>query len=98
MTSTVIDSTVFRHIFSGEPMRQVSSDEPARVQARLGLIPQRADDEIAVRSTLEIIVHCLTRNLTLRSSRNTLSTERCCVFNNPATSPISPRQKDRKPL
>jgi 3-carboxy-cis,cis-muconate cycloisomerase len=67
MTSTVIDSTVFRHIFSGEPMRQVSSDEHrvqcyldievalARVQARLGLIPQRADDEIAVRSTLEII-------------------------------------------
>ncbi len=24
MTATVIDSTVFRHIFSSEPMRQVS--------------------------------------------------------------------------
>ena len=53
MTSTVIDSTVFRHIFSSEPMRQVFSDEHrvqcyldieaalARVQARLGLIPKQ---------------------------------------------------------
>jgi len=67
MTSTVIDSTVFRHIFSSEPMRQVFSDEHrvqcyldieaalARVQARLGLIPQRVADEIAVRCTLDII-------------------------------------------
>src|SRR5438105_6966085 len=67
MTATVIDSTVFRHIFSSEPMRQVFSDEHrvqcyldieaalARVQARLGLIPQRAADEIVARCTLDII-------------------------------------------
>src|SRR5205807_1055069 len=67
MTATVIDSTVFRNIFSSEPMRQVFSDEHrvqcyldieaalARVQARLGLIPQRAADEITARCTLDII-------------------------------------------
>src|SRR2546421_12998899 len=67
MTATVIDSTVFRNIFSSEPMRQVFSDEHrvqcyldieavlAGVQARLGLIPQRAADEITVRCTLDII-------------------------------------------
>jgi 3-carboxy-cis,cis-muconate cycloisomerase len=67
MPATVIDSTVFRHIFSSEPMRQVFSDENraqcyldieaalARVQARLGLIPQRAADEITAKCTLDII-------------------------------------------
>jgi 3-carboxy-cis,cis-muconate cycloisomerase len=67
MTSTVIDSIVFRHIFSSEPMRQVFSDEHrvqcyldieaglARVQARLGLIPQRAADEIEAKCTLATI-------------------------------------------
>ena len=67
MTATAIDSTVFRHIFSTEPMRQVFSDEnrvqcyldieaaPARVQARLGLIPQRAAEEITAKCTLDII-------------------------------------------
>src|SRR5438876_1939539 len=67
MTSTVIDSTVFRHIFSNEPMRQVFSDEHrvqcyldieaalARVQARLGLIPKPAANEIAAKCTLDII-------------------------------------------
>src|SRR2546428_2554161 len=67
MTATVIDSTVFRNIFSSEPMRQVFSDEHrvqcyldieaalARVQARLGLIPQRAGDEITAKCTLDII-------------------------------------------
>jgi hypothetical protein len=35
MTATEIDSTVFRHIFSSEPMRQVFSDEN-RVQCYLG--------------------------------------------------------------
>src|SRR2546429_3218267 len=67
MTATVIDSTVFRNIFSSEPMRRVFSDEHrvqcyldieaalARVQARLGLIPQRAADEITARCTLDII-------------------------------------------
>src|SRR5437764_12567985 len=67
MTSTAIDSTVFRNIFSSEPMRRVFSDEHrvqcyldietalARVQARLGLIPQRAADETTARYTLAII-------------------------------------------
>ena len=67
MTATAIDSTVFRHIFSSEPMRQVFSDENrvqcyldieaalARVQAHLGLIPQRAADEITAKCTLDII-------------------------------------------
>jgi len=67
MPSTVIDSTIFRHIFSNEPMRQVFSDEHrvqcyldieaalARVQARLGLIPKPAADEIAAKCTLDII-------------------------------------------
>jgi 3-carboxy-cis,cis-muconate cycloisomerase len=67
MTATAIDSTVFRHIFSSEPMRQVFSDENrvqcyldieaalALVQARLGLIPQRAADEITAKCTLDII-------------------------------------------
>ena len=67
MTATAIDSMVFRHIFSSEPMRQVFSDESrvqcyldieaalAQVQARLGLIPQRAADEITAKCTLDII-------------------------------------------
>src|SRR5579864_9801133 len=67
MTATAIDSMVFRHIFSSEPMRQVFSDENrvqcyldieaalALVQARLGLIPQRAADEITAKCTLDII-------------------------------------------
>ena len=67
MTATAIDSIVFRHIFSAEPMRQVFSDENrvqcyldieaalARVQARLGLIPQEAADEITAKCTLDII-------------------------------------------
>ena len=67
MTATAIDSTVFRHIFSSEPMRQVFSDEKrvqcyldieaalAQVQARLGLIPERAANEITAKCTLEII-------------------------------------------
>ena len=67
MTATAIDSTVFRHIFSSEPMRQVFSDENrvqcyldieaalALVQARLGLIPQRAAAEITDKCTLDII-------------------------------------------
>src|SRR5260221_6200454 len=67
MTSTVIDSPVFRHIFSSEPMRQVFSDEHrvqcyldieaalARVQARLGLIPKMPADEVAAKCTHDII-------------------------------------------
>jgi 3-carboxy-cis,cis-muconate cycloisomerase len=58
MSATAIDSMIFRDIFSTEPMRRVFSDENriqkyldieaalARVQARLGIIPQEASDEI----------------------------------------------------
>jgi 3-carboxy-cis,cis-muconate cycloisomerase len=58
MPTTAIDSAVFRDIFSTEAMRRVFSDENriqkyldfeaglARAQARLGIIPQEACDEI----------------------------------------------------
>src|SRR5712675_1283230 len=58
MPTTAIDSAVFRDIFSTEAMRLVFSDENriqkyldfeaglARAQARLGIIPQNACDEI----------------------------------------------------
>lgn len=58
MPATIIDSTIFGNIFSTEAMRAVWSDENrtskyleieaalARVQARLGIIPQVAADEI----------------------------------------------------
>ena len=58
MASTIIDSSIFQGIFSSDAMRAVWSDENrtakyidveralARVQARLGLIPQEACDEI----------------------------------------------------
>src|SRR5690348_92442 len=58
MTATAVDSRVFRDIFSTEPMRRVFSDENriqryldieaalARVQARLGIIPMEAAEEI----------------------------------------------------
>src|SRR6185312_8954326 len=58
MPTTAIDSAVFRDIFSTEPMRQVWSDGNriqkyldfeaglARAQARLGIIPPEAGDEI----------------------------------------------------
>lgn len=58
MPSTILDSAVFRNIFTTEAMRQVWSDENrvqkyldfegalARAQARLGIIPQQAYDEI----------------------------------------------------
>src|SRR5579871_4643169 len=58
MPTSYIDSAVFRDIFSTEAMRRVFSDENriqkyldfeaalARVQARLGIIPQNACDEI----------------------------------------------------
>src|ERR1700747_2673291 len=58
MPATAIDSAVFRDIFSTEAMRRVFSDENriqkyldieaalARAQARLGIIPQEASDEI----------------------------------------------------
>ncbi len=58
MPSSLIDSVVFRDIFSTEAMRRVFSDENrvqkyldfegalARAQARLGIIPQQAAEEI----------------------------------------------------
>src|SRR4030095_15187431 len=59
MPSTIIDSAIFRDIFSAEAMRRVWSDENrtqkyldieaalARVQGRLGIIPKEAADEIS---------------------------------------------------
>lgn len=67
MAATIIDSRIFQGIFSSEEMRQVWSDENrtqkyldieaalARVQARLGLIPQQAADEIVSHCQLEQI-------------------------------------------
>jgi len=58
MASTIIDSEIFQGIFTSDAMRQVWSDENrtrkyvdieralAKVQGRLGLIPQEAADEI----------------------------------------------------
>jgi 3-carboxy-cis,cis-muconate cycloisomerase len=58
MPATIIDSTIFGDIFSTAAMRRIWSDENrtqkyldieaalARVQARLGIIPQAAADEI----------------------------------------------------
>src|SRR5665213_1153793 len=67
MASTLIDSTIFQGIFSSEAMREVWSDENrtqnyldieaalAKVQGRLGLIPQEAADEIASHCRIEQI-------------------------------------------
>src|ERR1700683_3734135 len=58
MSATLIDSVIFRNIFSTEPMRRVFSDENrvqkyldfeaalARAQARLGVIPKEGAEEI----------------------------------------------------
>src|ERR1700689_3680688 len=58
MPSTLIDSAIFRDIFSTEAMRRIFSDENrvqkyldfeaglARAQARLGIIPKEAGEEI----------------------------------------------------
>ena len=58
MSATVIDSVIFRNVFSTAAMRRVFSDENrvqkyldfeaalARAEARLGIIPQNAADEI----------------------------------------------------
>ena len=67
MASTLIDSAIFQGIFSSDAMRAVWSDENrtqkyldveaalARVQGRLGLIPQEAADEIVSHCKLEQI-------------------------------------------
>src|SRR5215471_13046559 len=58
MTAVGVSSGIFRDIFSTEPMRRIFADESriqkyldieaalARAQARLGIIPQNACDEI----------------------------------------------------
>jgi len=65
--ATIIDSSIFGNIFSTEAMRAIWSDEGrtaryleieaalARVQGRLGLIPQEAADEIARNCAIENI-------------------------------------------
>src|SRR6187551_284719 len=65
MSATIIDSAIFQGIFSSDEMRHVWSDENrtqkyldieaalARVQGRLGLIPQEAADEIVSHCQLE---------------------------------------------
>ena len=67
MAASIIDSRIFQGIFSTDAMRQVWSDENrtaryieieralAIVQARLGLIPQEAADEIVSHCHLEQI-------------------------------------------
>ncbi len=67
MPSTIIDSSIFQGIFSSDAMRQVWSDENrtqkyldiegalAKVQGRLGLIPQQAADEIVSHCRLDQI-------------------------------------------
>ncbi|MEP7084529.1 MAG: lyase family protein, partial [Betaproteobacteria bacterium] len=67
MAATLIDSTIFQGIFSSDEMRHVWSDENrtqkyldvesalAKVQGRLGLIPQQAADEIVSHCHLDQI-------------------------------------------
>src|SRR5438477_4764932 len=67
MTATALDSIIFRDIFSTAEMRQVFSDENrvacyleieaalARVQGRLGIIPQEAAREIERKCKVENI-------------------------------------------
>ena len=78
MASTIIDSAIFQGIFSSDAMRQVWSDESrtakyidveralAQVQARLGLIPQEAADEIVSHCELGQIDMALLRQQTER--------------------------------
>ncbi len=67
MPSTIVDSAIFRDIFTSEAMREVWSDENrtqkyldieaalARVQGRLGIIPKEAADEIVRHCTIDEI-------------------------------------------
>jgi 3-carboxy-cis,cis-muconate cycloisomerase len=78
MAASIIDSSIFQGIFSSDAMRQVWSDENrtqkyldveaalATVQARLGLIPREAADEIASHCRLEQIDMGLLRRQTER--------------------------------
>src|SRR5919205_406972 len=67
MPSTIIDSAIFANLFGTQAMRAVWSDENrtrkyleieaalARVQARLGIIPQEAADEIVRNCSIDKI-------------------------------------------
>jgi 3-carboxy-cis,cis-muconate cycloisomerase len=67
MTATALDSVIFRDIFSTAEMRQVFSDEArtayyleieaalAKAQARLGIIPEKAAQEIVRQCRIENI-------------------------------------------
>src|SRR5579859_655110 len=67
MPSTTIDSAILRDLFSTDAMRRVFSDENrighylaieaalARVEARLGIIPETAATEIAAQARVENI-------------------------------------------
>ena len=78
MAASIIDSHIFQGIFTTDAMRQVWSDENrtaqyiaveralAIVQARLGLIPQEAADEIVSHCHLEQIDMALLRQQTER--------------------------------
>src|SRR5512139_1005291 len=73
MPATIIDSAIFQGIFSSDEMRHVWSDENrtqkyldieaalAKVQGRLGLIPQEAADEI--------VSHCQLKQIDLPKLR-----------------------------
>ncbi|HSW23357.1 MAG TPA: lyase family protein, partial [Burkholderiaceae bacterium] len=73
MSATIIDSAIFQGIFSSDEMRHVWSDENrtqkyldieaalAKVQGRLGLIPQEAADEI--------VSHCQLKQIDLPKLR-----------------------------
>jgi 3-carboxy-cis,cis-muconate cycloisomerase len=78
MPSTILDSAVFRDIFTTEAMRAVWSDENrvqkyldieaalARAQARLGIIPQAACDEIVKHCDGKLIDMALLKTATER--------------------------------
>src|SRR6202043_2580280 len=78
MPSSLIDSVVFRDIFSTEAMRRVFSDENrvqkyldfegalARAQARLGIIPNEAADEICRHCNFAEIDHARLKQQTER--------------------------------
>src|SRR4051795_10644741 len=67
MAASIIDSSIFQGIFTSDAMRHIWSDENrtqkyldieaalARVQGRLGLIPQQAADEIVRHCQLDQI-------------------------------------------
>jgi pimeloyl-ACP methyl ester carboxylesterase len=67
----------------------MSEFHPAGVRAMA-----RAFAEADLRDVLPRIMHCLSRNLTLRSSRNTLTADYCYVFNQPTPAPL-PSPKNR---